>query len=419
MFAFNHSCSFIRLDWRHLKQPALVAEHILKHSNAVVFICGAPDVGNKFRSTKAKELQSRIRVETSQIDNMQELLQYFRNCEALYDDIFVSESPHRISVANETDVGTVLISETTDFEAVSVGPDIVTTWAQFQELAKQDFYGGLIGELGVFDWPAGIANYKRTGAIAIPYQFYSNLTNIPIVYAMGRYLKKNDELQRRHHHTRFIKKIKDSPHLFAAKVGKTISITATRICVTHKLKSPVLTWIPKKPSDAFDRNFEILRMVSNQLPRRPAIQVSNTLTCPIDFPSQKTQGSWTKRNLNVRGRYYVNSSVQERDVILFDDVYTSGSSLNECADLLLRAGALRVFPLTLAVTCDETASTVPQITCACGASLHIAFRNNDGGAFWGCPHFGNGKSHSTLDFNDGIKKIRGLQVAINDGKMNF
>ena len=40
--------------------------------------------------------------------------------------------------------------------------------------------------------------------------------------------------------------------------------------------------------------------------------------------------------------------IQDKKVLVIDDIYTTGSTLNECADTLLRAGASEVYALTLA-----------------------------------------------------------------------
>ena len=44
--------------------------------------------------------------------------------------------------------------------------------------------------------------------------------------------------------------------------------------------------------------------------------------------------------------------INERDVILVDDVITTGATLNECARMLQKAGAKRILAVTLAVVVD-------------------------------------------------------------------
>jgi ComF family protein len=56
------------------------------------------------------------------------------------------------------------------------------------------------------------------------------------------------------------------------------------------------------------------------------------------------------RKRNIRGAFELKSphAVQGRDILLVDDVYTSGATVNECAKVLTRAGARRVDVLTVA-----------------------------------------------------------------------
>lgn len=68
-------------------------------------------------------------------------------------------------------------------------------------------------------------------------------------------------------------------------------------------------------------------------------------------PTPSTKGmSRVDRQRNVRGAFRVTSkeAVRDRDVVLVDDVLTSGATASACTRLLLRAGARRVRVLTLA-----------------------------------------------------------------------
>jgi predicted amidophosphoribosyltransferase len=59
-----------------------------------------------------------------------------------------------------------------------------------------------------------------------------------------------------------------------------------------------------------------------------------------------------ERQGNVRGAFQVKDpkAVKGKTVLLVDDVATTGSTLNECAGALRKAGCERIFCLTLAMT---------------------------------------------------------------------
>jgi ComF family protein len=52
---------------------------------------------------------------------------------------------------------------------------------------------------------------------------------------------------------------------------------------------------------------------------------------------------------NVRGAFFVKDfdKIKGKTVLLLDDIFTTGSTVNECARVLLRSGAARVQVLTL------------------------------------------------------------------------
>lgn len=58
----------------------------------------------------------------------------------------------------------------------------------------------------------------------------------------------------------------------------------------------------------------------------------------------------SERRKNVHGAFSVSdpSLIRRRRVLIVDDVYTTGATVNECARVLKRAGAAEVFVLTLA-----------------------------------------------------------------------
>jgi len=68
--------------------------------------------------------------------------------------------------------------------------------------------------------------------------------------------------------------------------------------------------------------------------------------------SAQTQLSEEERRKNVRGAFSVQSaaSLNGKTILLVDDVYTSGATVNECSRVLMQAGAKKVSVLTLART---------------------------------------------------------------------
>ncbi len=75
---------------------------------------------------------------------------------------------------------------------------------------------------------------------------------------------------------------------------------------------------------------------------------ANAIQRTIDTKSQIDLSAEERRE-NVSGAFYAKSIyVNQKSVIIIDDVSTTGSTLSECASALKLAGAREVFALTLA-----------------------------------------------------------------------
>ena len=80
------------------------------------------------------------------------------------------------------------------------------------------------------------------------------------------------------------------------------------------------------------------------------------LNCKILERSRDTQSQTGltrhQRRENIRGAFFVAKpeEVKAREVLLVDDVFTTGTTVSECARVLLRAGASKVWVATVART---------------------------------------------------------------------
>ena len=98
------------------------------------------------------------------------------------------------------------------------------------------------------------------------------------------------------------------------------------------------------------RGFNQSLLMAGAVGKRHGIPLdARSLRRPVASEPQVTLGR-KERERNVRGVFAVadREHIRGKGILLVDDVYTTGSTLKECARVLLRAGAREVYVLTLA-----------------------------------------------------------------------
>jgi len=110
--------------------------------------------------------------------------------------------------------------------------------------------------------------------------------------------------------------------------------------------------VPLHPRRVRERGFNQSEILSAAvaaavvLPHRPRLLVKTT-------PTRAQTGLGRKdRRRNLKGTFSMGSgaAVSGKRILLVDDIYTTGCTVEECARVLRRAGARRVRVLTLART---------------------------------------------------------------------
>jgi ComF family protein len=101
-----------------------------------------------------------------------------------------------------------------------------------------------------------------------------------------------------------------------------------------------------------EREFNQSLLLADHIGRRLDIPVAYTnLVRTVSTPAQTTL-SRKSRQKNLRRAFTVRrpDAIIKRRILLIDDVFTTGTTVNECAKVLRRAGSSDVFALTLSRT---------------------------------------------------------------------
>ncbi|MCL2081698.1 MAG: ComF family protein [Oscillospiraceae bacterium] len=130
--------------------------------------------------------------------------------------------------------------------------------------------------------------------------------------------------------------------------AKTFGLLMAQAAQNAGLKPDLITWVPSSRLRRWKRGYDQCERLSAELSRVMGIPRRKLLKKTTHTKSQTKMRQDKQRTDNVRGAYTVCSPCDAKTVLLIDDVYTTGSTIYECREALLRAGVPRVLCLTLA-----------------------------------------------------------------------
>jgi len=130
----------------------------------------------------------------------------------------------------------------------------------------------------------------------------------------------------------------------------------------HAVIIPVPLHITKLRQRGFNQSELIARAALKLSPRRERYSLATTVLQRQRETQSQIGLSRHQRRENMRGAFAVKQAgkIKDKPILLVDDVFTTGTTASECARVLLRAGASRVYVATVARTLKiEAQITVP------------------------------------------------------------
>jgi len=118
----------------------------------------------------------------------------------------------------------------------------------------------------------------------------------------------------------------------------------------------ILVPLPMHTKKRRQRGFDQAQVMAQALSELTGNKLANILERTKNTPPQS--GLHPQQRIeNIRGAFVIKQknqhSISEQSIILVDDIYTTGASLNECAKVLMAGGAMQVSTLTLAIALKE------------------------------------------------------------------
>ena len=110
--------------------------------------------------------------------------------------------------------------------------------------------------------------------------------------------------------------------------------------------------VPLHPKRLRWRGFNQAVLLARQVSRVSNIPLDPFVLCRLRETPPQTQLGEDERRTNVRGAFMLHpeKQIDNKNVLLVDDVYTSGATVNECSRTLTKGGAKQVYVLTFART---------------------------------------------------------------------
>lgn len=99
-----------------------------------------------------------------------------------------------------------------------------------------------------------------------------------------------------------------------------------------------LTYVPLSPEGFRRRGYDQSLLLARQIGRQRGIEVKRLLEKVKKTKTQHDLGL-EERLTNLSGAYRASEEAAGRNILLVDDIVTSGSTLRECASALFKAGA--------------------------------------------------------------------------------
>lgn len=249
------------------------------------------------------------------------------------------------------------------FELSSSAPDIFMSKAT--TLLKLDRLGGrgYIGEALTSGW----LFHSHWGSIL-------RCDDNPAVYALGRYFAASDPRHATSALSAAVLSLKNSDthaNILGEAVGKAIA----NLDWTPDYIVPV----PMKPSQTRNRFELLLNEAANHFDEDIEVDLEG-LRVNKEIEGYKQMDPLERREA-IKGAFDSNFNWDDSQILLIDDVYTTGETTGECVRTLSANGAGEVRVMTLA---KDQRVFARKICPCCGRSMKIRTNSYNNAKFWGC-----------------------------------
>lgn len=128
--------------------------------------------------------------------------------------------------------------------------------------------------------------------------------------------------------------------------------------IAERLRDRIINWqadliipIPLHHRKKAERGFNQSLYLAKGISASTGITIKKNAVIRARFTSSQTKLNLVERKNNIEGAFKVTNPkiIEDKKIILVDDVITTGATISECANCLLNAGASKIFALSSAI----------------------------------------------------------------------
>lgn len=284
--------------------------------------------------------------------------------------------------------GTVWVTNFINYEEASNAPDLICR--NFDSMVRL-----LTGNAKGFFGETTIYPEKNIKGVIIPVEFETSNNTVPL-YMLGRYFGHFHYMNQLHPYSTAISLNKKSGKPYYGKfdcIFSKLYIAAVK-GIQNIISIDGIVSVPTRPGNT-DR-FEKIR---NEISLQCGIKnLGDNFQCTKNYPTQKSQSSFERQD-NVKDVFSYEGDLSDKNIVIIDDIITTGATMRECIRELNKHGTSQIFIITLAINQKQATywSTNPaQVLCPkCGQKMRLLINSHSGAFFYSCY-----TCNHTLNFED-------------------
>lgn len=119
--------------------------------------------------------------------------------------------------------------------------------------------------------------------------------------------------------------------------------------IKYDINADLIIPVPISKKRYYERGYNQSELIVKYLSRLIKLEYRNDILIKVKNNNRQSELSENKRKDNVKDTYSIKNAemIKGKKIILIDDIYTTGSTVNECSKILKKVGASQVVVLVV------------------------------------------------------------------------